>query len=74
MIEPYFFENYDGMTGPVNSKYYGHMITDFFLPAIEEYDLGEYVVSTRRCHMTHSSNEYDFIARDISTGYQDYAI
>ena len=35
-----------------------------FLPAIEEYDLD--VVSTRRCHMSHNSREYGFIATDIS--------
>ena len=34
----YFFENDDGTTVTVNSKYYGHMVTDLFLPAIEEYD------------------------------------
>ena len=27
---PYFLENYDRMTATVNSKRYGHMITDFF--------------------------------------------
>ena len=36
MIGPYFFENDDGTTGPVNSERYGHMA--FFLPffAIEK--------------------------------------
>ena len=32
-------ENDDGAIVTVNSKRYGHMITDFFLPAIEEHDL-----------------------------------
>ena len=36
MIGPYFFEKDNGMT--VNSKRYGHVITDFILPVIEEHD------------------------------------
>ena len=39
VIGPYFFENSDGTTVTFNSELYGHMITDFFLPAIVEYDL-----------------------------------
>ena len=39
MIGPYFFENDNGTTVTVNSELYGHMITDFFLSSIEEYDL-----------------------------------
>ena len=39
MIGPYFFENDDGMTLTINSERYSHMITDFFLSPIEEYDL-----------------------------------
>ena len=40
VIESYFIENDDGTTDSVNSERYGRMITDLFLPAIEEYDLG----------------------------------
>ena len=39
VIGPCLFENDYGTTITVNSERYGHMITDFFLPAIEEYDL-----------------------------------
>ena len=39
VIGPYFVENGDGTTVTVNSERYGYMITDCFLPAIEEYDL-----------------------------------
>ena len=38
VIGHYFFEIDDGTTVTVNSLCYGHMITEFFLPAIEEYD------------------------------------
>ena len=34
-----FVENDDGMTVTVNFERYGHVITDFFLSAIEEYNL-----------------------------------
>ena len=36
VIEPYFFENNDGTTVTINSKRYGHMITNLFWHAIEE--------------------------------------
>ena len=39
MIGPYFFENDDGTTVTVKSLRYGRMITGFYMPAIEEYDL-----------------------------------
>ena len=39
MIEPYFFENDDGTTVTVNSEGYGYLITDFFLSAIEKYEI-----------------------------------
>ena len=39
VIEPYFIENDYGTTVTVNSELYGHMIKDFFLVAVEEYDL-----------------------------------
>ena len=39
VIGPYFFENDDGTTVTVNSERYDHMLTDFLLFAIEEYDL-----------------------------------
>ena len=39
MIGPYFFENDDETTVTVNSEHYSHMITESFMPAIEEYDL-----------------------------------
>ena len=45
----YFFENDDGSVVTVHSEFYSHMITDFFLPDIEEYDLETY--STRWCPM-----------------------
>ena len=36
----YIFENDDRTTAAVNPERYGYMITNFFLPAIAEYDLG----------------------------------
>ena len=39
MIGPYFIEKDDETTVTVNSKRYDHMITEFSLLAIEEYDL-----------------------------------
>ena len=39
VIGPYFFENDEATTVTVNSERHGHMITDCFLPATEEYDL-----------------------------------
>ena len=39
MIGPYFFKDDNGTTITINSDRYGHMITEFFLLAIEEYDL-----------------------------------
>ena len=39
VIGPYFFENDNGTTAIINSRRYSHMITELFLPAIEEYDL-----------------------------------
>ena len=39
VIGPSFFENDDGTTETVISERYGHIITDCFLPVIEEYDL-----------------------------------
>ena len=46
------------------------MVPDFLLPAFLR--LGEYMVSTKRCHMPHNSVEYDFIAtkeRDESRNF-----
>ena len=50
---PYFFENDEGTTVTVNSKRYGYMATDFFLPAIEEYDLENmwFQQDGATCHM-----------------------
>ena len=39
VIGTYFFENDDGATVTVNAERYGHLITDFVVLAIEEYDL-----------------------------------
>ena len=44
------------------SEHYSHTLTDFF----SLLRLGEYIVSTRRCHMPHNSSEYGFIAIDTS--------
>ena len=40
MIKPCFFKTDNGTTVTVNSERYGYIITELFLPAIEEYDLG----------------------------------
>ena len=57
VIGPYFFENDDGTTVTVNSERYGHMITDFFLPAIEEYDLENmwFQQDGATCHTTRAN-------------------
>ena len=57
MIGLYFFENDDGTTVIVNSERYGHMITDFFLPAIEEYDLENmwFQQNGATCHTTNAN-------------------
>ena len=60
-----FFEKDDGTTDTVISERYGHMITDRFLLVVQEYDMYEYVVLTRRCHMLYNSSENGFIAKDI---------
>ena len=39
VVGPYFFKNDYETTISVNSLRYGHMITNFFSPAIEEYNL-----------------------------------
>ena len=41
VIGPNFFQNNSRMTVTANSERYWYMITDFFLLAIEEYDLRE---------------------------------
>ena len=64
-IGPYFFENDDGTIVTVNSESYCHMITYIFV-CYWRMRLGEYVVSTRRCHVPRNLSEYDFIAGDIS--------
>ena len=63
VIGLYFIENDDGTTVTVNSKHYGRMVTDFFLPAIEEYVLKNmwFQQDGPTCHTTRSN-----IARDIS--------
>ena len=38
VIGPYFFEDDDGAIVAVNSERYNHMMTNFYWPAIEEYD------------------------------------
>ena len=70
MIGPYF-ENVDGTTVTVNSERYGHMITDFFLLAIEEYDLENmwFQQDGSKCHTTRANMvllQKTFLVRVIS--------
>ena len=60
VIGPYFFENNGGTIVKINSKCNGHMITDFFLSTIEEYDF------ENMCHMPHNSREA--LLQDIYVG------
>ena len=84
MIGLYIFENGDGMTLTVNSELYSHMITDFFLPAVEEYDLenmwfqlGSATCRATRANMVLLQEKLPgrvISRRAISTGYQDHVI
>ena len=68
----------------VNSELYGHMITDFFTPAIEEYDLENVLFQQdgAKCHITWATMALLQVTlpgrvishRGDSTGHQDHAI
>ena len=57
VIGTYFFKNDDGTNVTANSEYYGHMITDLFLTAIEEYDLKNmwFQQDGATCHTTRAN-------------------
>ena len=84
MSGPYFFENDDGKTVTVNSEHCGHIITHFFLPAIEEYDM-EYMWLQQdgvTCHATRANmillkdalRGHVILVVAISAGHQDHSI
>ena len=79
MIGPYFFENDGERTVTVNSEHYGHVITDFLLPVIEEYNLEnmQFQQNDATYHTTQANTallQEAFFVLAISTGYQDHAI
>ena len=57
MIGPYFFENDYRTTATVKSERYGHIITDFYLPAIKEYDLENmlFLLDSSTCRKTRTN-------------------
>ena len=65
-IRPYFLEINDRTAVTGNSEHYGHMITAFFFPALEEYDLENkwFQEDGAACHTYRE--KCGLIARDIS--------
>ena len=57
MIGYYFFEHDNETIATVNSERYDHIITDFFLPAIEEYCLENmwFQQNGTTCHTTRAN-------------------
>ncbi|GFV89561.1 uncharacterized protein TNCV_993931 [Trichonephila clavipes] len=65
IIGPYFFKNDEGHNITVNSDRYRAMITNFFIPELNNHDVHEAVVPTRRRNMSHSSCHNRFIERHV---------
>ncbi|GFT98795.1 putative transposase [Trichonephila clavipes] len=64
IIGPYFFKNDEGHNVTVNGDRYRAMITNFFIPELNNHDAQELaVVPTRRRNMSHSSCHNRFIER-----------
>ncbi|GFT66365.1 uncharacterized protein TNCV_3208151 [Trichonephila clavipes] len=64
IIGPYFFKNDEGHNVTVNGDRYRAMITNFFIPELNNHDVQE-LVPTRRRNMTHSSCHNRFIERHV---------
>ncbi|GFW29036.1 uncharacterized protein TNCV_2355941 [Trichonephila clavipes] len=62
IIGPYFFKNDEGHNVTVNGDRYRAMITNFFIPELNNHDVHD-VVPTRRRNMSHSSCHNRFIER-----------
>ncbi|GFV44898.1 putative DD41D transposase [Trichonephila clavipes] len=62
---PYFFKNDEDHNVRVNGDRYRAMITNFFIPELNNQDVQELVVPTRRRNMSHSSCHNRFIERHV---------
>ncbi|GFX93548.1 putative transposable element [Trichonephila clavipes] len=65
IIDPYFFETDEGHNVTVNGDRYRAMITNFFIPELNNHDVPGAVVPTRRRNMSHSSCHNRFIERHV---------
>ncbi|GFX65429.1 putative transposase [Trichonephila clavipes] len=63
IIGPYFFKKDEGHNVTVNGDRYRAMITNFFIPELNNHDVPGAVVPTRRCNMSHNSCHNRFIER-----------
>ncbi|GFT86404.1 transposable element Tc3 transposase [Trichonephila clavipes] len=55
IIGPYFFKNDEGHNVTIHVDRYRAMITNFFIPELNNHDVQEALVPTRRRNMSHSS-------------------
>ncbi|GFU99905.1 uncharacterized protein TNCV_1257541 [Trichonephila clavipes] len=65
IIGPYFFKNDEGHNVTVNDDRYRAMITNFFIPELNNHDVQELWLATRRRNMSHSSCHNRFIERHV---------
>ncbi|GFS83286.1 putative transposable element [Trichonephila clavipes] len=65
IIGPYFFKNDEGHNVTVNGDRYRAMITNFFIPELNNHDVQELCFQTRRRNMPHSSCHNRFIGRHV---------
>ncbi|GFV18067.1 DUF4817 domain-containing protein [Trichonephila clavipes] len=61
IIGLYFFKNDEGHNVTFNGDRYRAMITNFFIPELNNHDVQELWFPTRRCNMSHSSCHNRFI-------------
>ncbi|GFY34001.1 uncharacterized protein TNCV_4597091 [Trichonephila clavipes] len=66
IVGPYFFKNDEGHNVTVNGDRYRAMITNFFIPELNNHDVQE-LVPTRRRNMSHSSCHNRLIERHVGT-------
>ncbi|GFV07552.1 hypothetical protein TNCV_550541 [Trichonephila clavipes] len=64
-IGPYFFKNDEGHNVTVNGDRYRAMITNFFIPELNNHDVQELWFQQRRRNMSHSSCHNRFIERHV---------